>query len=141
MEPLREIHNPWIEVTNEDDSTWKPSECDLYTGAEGGGKPGPSQKMIDTAKKSTALSNIFFAIVPLSFFSYVAVQTDKYCYKDWVVETIGKDQDGNVKTKPVYADCPAKTKGNLHLIVVIVLIMRIRNSRSMQVSSYAGLQF
>ena len=66
-EPLRQVHQPWIEVNQEDDTRWQPSVADSYTGSPGGGKPGPTQKMIVIARKSTQLSDIFLAIIPLSF--------------------------------------------------------------------------
>ena len=79
MEPLRQVHKPWIEVNQEDDTRWEPSVADSYTGSADRGKPGPTQKMIAISRKSTQLSDIFLAIIPLSFFSYVAKETDKYC--------------------------------------------------------------
>jgi hypothetical protein len=49
MEPLRPVHQPWQEVTPENDMRWTPNSADSYTGYLGGEKPGPSQKMIAVA--------------------------------------------------------------------------------------------
>ena len=46
------------------------------------------------------LASIFLAILPLTFFSKVSEHTDKYCYKDWVVEKTAIDSNGNPKKRP-----------------------------------------
>ena len=111
MEPVRTVHEPWQEVTRDADITWQPDKQDRYTGPEGGGKPGPSQKMIAVARKGTSLSAIFLAIVPLTFFVRVAELSEKYCYKDWVVEKERDDRDGNRMKTKYFQACPAKTNG------------------------------
>ena len=108
MEPVRKVHKPWKEITREEDITWQPDLRDRYTGPEGGGKPGPSQKMIGIARQSASLANIFLAILPLTFFGRVAKTTDKYCYKDWVVEKERDDRDGNKMETKYFKACPKK---------------------------------
>ena len=98
-------------MTREDDVTWQPDRSDRYTGPAGGGKPGPSQKMIDVAKQGTSLANIFLAMVPIAFFAHVAETTKKYCYKDWVVEKERDDCDGNKMKTTYFHDCNEKTDG------------------------------
>ena len=38
-------------------------------------------------------------MIPLSFFRNLEKLTNKYAYKDWVVEKTSTDQDGNLKIK------------------------------------------
>ena len=47
-------------------------------------------------------------MVPLTFFSQVAKWTHKYCYEDWVVESFGKDRDGDAKRVRHFEDVPAQ---------------------------------
>jgi hypothetical protein len=42
--------------------------------------------------------------------------TDKYCYKDWVVEKKQVDADGNVKKKKMLKACTANTPGARHRV-------------------------
>ena len=91
---------------------WTPNSADSYTGYLGGGKPGPSQKMIAVARKSISLANIFLVIIPMSFFHRVAETTNKYCYQDWVVEKERNDRDGNKMKTKYYQDCSDKIDGH-----------------------------
>ncbi|KAL3757005.1 hypothetical protein ACHAWU_003889 [Discostella pseudostelligera] len=111
LEPVREVHAPWKEITKDQDVTWRPSWEDLYGGPHGGPKSGPSQYIIGKARAATSLSDIFFAIVPMTFFDTIARLTTKYCYKDWVVEKCGRDLNGNVKKRKYLVNCHEATEG------------------------------
>jgi hypothetical protein len=54
---------------------------------------GPSNYIVTEASKAQSLADLFLALV----FVKVARLTDKYCYKDFVVERTAKDSHGNVK--------------------------------------------
>ena len=95
MEPTRPVHAPWVELTKEHDIKWEPSWQDKYTGPQGGPPAGPTQFIVDIVRSAKGLANIFFAILPLTFFERVAQLTTKYCYDDWVVQRRKKDSDGN----------------------------------------------
>ncbi|KAL9183005.1 hypothetical protein ACHAXT_004792, partial [Thalassiosira profunda] len=112
MEPVREVHAPWKEITKDDNIKWTPLEADSYTGPEGGPDAGPTQHMVGVARSARNLSCLFLAMIPLSFWTKVATMTDKYCYKDWVVEKRGNDRDGNPKKTTYFSHVPAKTGGS-----------------------------
>ena len=112
MEPIRPVHPPWQELSAEDDVVWHPTGDDLYTGSQGGPNSGPSALMKQLASSAESLVTMFLFIVPLSFFEKVAVFTDKYCYRDWVVEQFGKDRDGETKKVRHFVDVPAKVGRN-----------------------------
>ena len=59
------------------------------------------------ARTADSLATLFMFIVPLSFFVQVAKWTEKYCYKDWVVESFGKKRDGETKKVRHFVDIPA----------------------------------
>ena len=111
MESVRQVHEPWVEQSNDINVTWLPKREDAYTGPEGGAPAGPSTKIVYIAKKATSLAEIFLAIVPWSFFLKVAILTSKYCYEDWVVEKTAKNRDGIDKKKPYLSDCLRDTPG------------------------------
>jgi hypothetical protein len=54
---------------------------------------------MDIARSAPTLAEVFLGILPLSFFQFVSKMTDKYCYKDWVVEKEQVDADGNGNVK------------------------------------------
>ena len=95
LEPIRPVHAPWVELTNEHNIMWEPRWQDKYTGPHGGPKAGPTQFIADIVRSAKDLCDIFLAILPLAFFERVAQLTEKYCYDDWVVERRKKDSDGN----------------------------------------------
>ena len=96
LEPIRPVHAPWVELTNEHNIMWEPRWQDKYTGPHGGPKAGPTQFIADIVRSAKDLCDIFLAILPLAFFERVAQLTEKYCYDDWVVaERRKKDSNGN----------------------------------------------
>ena len=101
LEPIRPIHAPWVELTNEHNIMWEPRWQDKYTGPHGGPKAGPTQFIADIVRSAKGLCDIFLAILPLAFSERVAQLTEKYCFDDWVVERRKKDSDGN-KMKATY---------------------------------------
>ena len=62
------------------------------------------------AGDNASLADMFFGIMPASTFDYVRDMTDKYCYRDFVVEKDQTNRDGNVKKK-MLVDCDADTPG------------------------------
>ena len=46
------------------------------------------------ARTAVDLAALFFRIFPLLFWETIATLSNKFCYKDWVVEKFGKDRDG-----------------------------------------------
>ena len=104
LEPIRPVHKPWQELTADSTLEWAPGIQDAYTGSQGGGDFGPTSAIKEAARTATELSVLFFFIVPLGFFHHVSVSSDKYCYKDWVIEKIGKDRDGNRKKRRYFED-------------------------------------
>ena len=107
-EPSRNVHTPWFEVKEEGNFSWEPLRPDRYTGPDG---PGPLPKMIDAARRSRSLADLFLVIVPMTFFVEVAQLTNTYCYEDWVVEKVGKDRDDNRKQHPYFKDVPSYNNG------------------------------
>ena len=114
LEPVREVHPPWMEQTKQQHIKWEPSWQDSYGGPEGGPKAGPSQYIIRVARSATSLADIFMAIVPMSFFVEVARLTTKYCYEDWVVEKSARDLNGNTKKRKYQSTCTESTEGVRH---------------------------
>jgi hypothetical protein len=99
LEPSRPVHKPWQEFDPENDIHWEPKESDKYTGASGGAKEGPTLGA-DVAAV-IGLSQLFFYILPLPLFTYVADATKKYAYHDWVVPKDRLDRDGNTTVRPI----------------------------------------
>ena len=71
------------------------------------------------AADAVSLACIFLAILPWSFFRYVATRTQAYAYEDWVVEREQMDRDGNKKKKKVlvpvdYGNSTGPTPGRRH---------------------------
>src|SRR5210317_1133065 len=94
MEPLRSVHQPWKELKKDGEGfSWQPREDDSYTGCEGGPKCGPTQWITNIAMNAETLDSLFLAIFPMSLINHIADMTNKYAYKDWVVETEAKDAD------------------------------------------------
>ena len=108
MEPTRPVHSPWIEISKEKDVRWSPTGDDVYTSSAGGGNVGPSSEMQEVIRSTDSLAAIFMFMVPLTFFTRVAQFTDKFCYKDWVIEKFGKDRDGDEKKRRHFVHVPAK---------------------------------
>ena len=111
LEPIRPVHEPWVELNAESDLNWEPSGHYSYTGSAGGSLFGPTSAILTQARTATNLACMFFFLLPLSFFAKIAAWTDQYCYKDWVVEKVGRNRDGNLKTKSHFEDVPELKKG------------------------------
>jgi hypothetical protein len=75
---------------------------------------GPTQHIKDVIPTATNLSAVFIGILPLTFFRKVAEMTEKYSYKDWVVEQRHKDEDGNEIGRGYSVDVPEGTEGACH---------------------------
>ena len=76
---------------------WEPSTRDSYTGPSDRGIFGPTSVMSQVVRTATNLATIFLSILPLNFFEKISQWTDKYTYKDWVIEKVGNDRGGNKK--------------------------------------------
>ena len=90
---------------------WRLDDCDCYTGHAGGVKVGPTTYIKIVARKANNLADMFFGLLPLSFFENVAKKTNKYAYEDGVLEKVPNDQDGNPKKKKVLVDHPLESDG------------------------------
>jgi len=108
MEPIRPVLSLWIEITKENNITWEPIGTYKYTNIGGGGVSGPSSAILEIARKAKSLVDILLFIVPLTFFVQVSSWTEKYCYKDWVIETFGEERYGMAKTRRHFEDVPGE---------------------------------
>jgi hypothetical protein len=108
QEPLRPVHKPWMEINEENNIKWEPTEADAYDGSVGGGTVGPSSAMQQVVRTADSLAAIFLFMVPISFFDKVAAYTTKFCYEDWVVEKFGTDRDGVQKKRRHFEQVPEK---------------------------------
>ena len=99
LEPSWPVYKPWQEVDPENNIEWEPKENDKYTDASGGAKEGPTP--VANLAAIIGLAKLFFYILPLSLFTYVADATMKYAYHDWVVPKDCLDCDGNTTSCPI----------------------------------------
>ena len=111
MEPIRPVHEPWIELSQDDDIKCTPGGDGKYTGSFGGGLVQPTSGMAKTARTASSLVDLFLFIVPLTFFQAVAKHTKKYCYQDWVVEKFAKRRDSSTKAVRHFIDVPRNSHG------------------------------
>ena len=114
MEPEREVHHPWMEQTEEHNISWSPDARDQYTGHAGGGEMGPTAYIKGVARSANNLADMFFGLLPTSFFDSVAKQTNKYAYEDDVLEKIADDRDGGWKRRKILVDVPKNDDGTSH---------------------------
>ena len=114
MEPEREVHQPWKEQTAESNISWTPDRRDQYTGPSGGGEIGPTAYIKNVARSASNLADMFFGLLPKSFFDGVAEQTNKYAYEDEVIEKIADDRDGGWKKRKVLVEAPKGNDGSSH---------------------------
>eukprot|EP00984_Skeletonema_dohrnii_P004810 scaffold1689_cov99-Skeletonema_dohrnii-CCMP3373.AAC.1 len=70
--------------------------------------------MKNIVRGAESLACIFLAIIPLTFWTQVAEWSDKYYYKDFVVETTAHDRDGNEKKQKYLKNCSKDTPGARH---------------------------
>jgi len=107
------VHSPWVEQTKENNLEWRPPEDDSYTDFAGGplSLVGPTTYVQGIAMRTQNLASIFLAILLLTFFSKVSEHTNKYCYKDWVVEKTAIDSNGNRRRDHILKTVPAITDG------------------------------
>ena len=109
MEPLRPVHDPWIEQTEDSQIEWEPDEADCYTGPDGGPPSGPSAKMKEVARTAKNLAPLFLAILPWKFWKHCSKKSEIYAYKDWVVEE--GCEDGK---RPRLKQCHKNTTNSRH---------------------------
>ena len=111
MEPLREVHLLWKEVTKENKIKWEPRGLDTYGSAGGGPKCGPSNYILMAARNATTLADIFLSIVPMTVFVKIATMTEKYYYKDWVIHKSVNESRNNPKKWHVLIPLDASAPG------------------------------
>ena len=114
MEPEREVHSPWKEQTEEESVEWSLDAPDRYTGHAGGAPMGPTAYIKNVARNAKNLADMFFGILPLTYFESVAALTNRYAYEDEVIENEADDRDGNTKKKKVLVDAPSQPDGSSH---------------------------
>ncbi len=95
LEPVRPVHDPWIELNKENNIQWTPHREDTYCGSQAGGRCGPSSKMVSIAKSTESLAQLFLSIFTIKLFEYVSKMTHIYAYEEWVTEQKRFDPDGN----------------------------------------------
>ena len=112
MEPIRKVHQPWVELKRLDNFSWEPSEEDQYTGSGGAGDYGPDDDIRSAAsKQSFTLATLFLLLFPITLIQFIADRTKFYAYDDWVVETVQLDSDGNQKKRKMFKRCSKTTPG------------------------------
>ena len=101
LEPVRPVHKPWQELSQDNNVAWEPSPGEDYFDPVGVPlEHGPSSAVQQAARTATCLAMLFLFFIPLSFFERVAEWSNKYAYEDWVEEKYGKDRDGKRKKTP-----------------------------------------
>ena len=55
--------------------------------------------MMDVARGSNSLADLFLLIFTINLFGYIAEMTENYAYKEWVTETERRDRDGKPTKK------------------------------------------
>ena len=117
MEPTWAVHGKWEELTADNDHiSWQPSRADDYNGPSGGPKAGPTTYIVDIARETSTVSDIFFGIMPLQTFHDIRDLTHKYCYVDTVIEREQLDRDGGLKKKKILVDCEPDAPGARHRV-------------------------
>ena len=100
LEPSRPVHEPWVEFDEANNNIeWEPMLEDTYSGSQAGGRCGPSNGTETVVR--AGLASLFFFICPIKMFECIAVATDRYAYKEWVVPKSRQDNDGNVSKQPI----------------------------------------
>lgn len=113
-EPIRPVHEPWMEQTEDNNVTWEPDSRDRYSGTGGGPKVGTTFFIKNVVQSAETLACVFLAIIPLAFWTKVAELSNKYYYEDFVVETTAHDRDGKEKKKKFLKACSEDTPGARH---------------------------
>ena len=114
MEPIRPVHLPWIELSDDCDIEWQSQPGKSYNGPFGGPNACPTQQIKNIAHNATTTADIFLGILPITFFEHVSSMTNKYCYEDWVVPCKQLDSNGYVKRKKMMVSCNQDTPGAQH---------------------------
>ena len=103
-DPTQPVHKLWFELNADSNFEWLPPRSNRYKGPAGGGIFGPKMGMKLAARTAVDLAAIFFKILSLLLWETIATLSNKFCYKDWVVEKFGKDRDGNRKKVRYFED-------------------------------------
>ena len=110
LEPSRPVHDPWKEQKKASSIEWTPLSEDSYNGSQSGGRLGPSKKMMDVARGSNSLADLFLLIFTINLFGYIAEMTENYAYKEWVTETERRDRDGKPTKKKFFVPFHRRSK-------------------------------
>ncbi len=86
LEPFYPVHDPWIELNNENNMQWTLNQEVTHCGSQAGGRCGPLSKMVSIAKSTESLAQLFLSIFTIKLFEYVAKMTHIYAYKEWVTK-------------------------------------------------------
>ena len=116
MEPHRNVHRPWKEITPTNNITWQPAERISYTGTSGGPDAGPKSPAKDAARSILVnggdLSDLYLLMLGYGkegdYFNVASKQSKLYA-NEWVVEKMVKDRDGKPKKKPMLQACDKDT--------------------------------
>ena len=101
LEPSRPVHEPWVEFDEHNTLDWERRRDDTYNGSQAGGRCGPSNGA-EAAAKEGGLVSLFFFIFPIKIFEGIAIATERYAYKEWVIPKPRRDKDGNITKRPIF---------------------------------------
>jgi hypothetical protein len=100
LEPLRGVHERWFEIVEGDGFSWSPPERESYTGPFGSRACGPSNSILQVARKGR-LAELFLHVFTNKGLELITKQTKAYAFEDWVVPSARLDRDGNRTKKPI----------------------------------------
>ena len=104
----------------EDAATWEPPRVHTFDGSQGGGVPGPTAKIkdhINVRRQPDAikrLADLFMFFFPLTLLTFVANESNRHAFEDWVVEKEVTDLQGQVKKKKMLVPCKSNEPNARH---------------------------
>ena len=100
-------HDTW--KSDEAAESWTLPDAKKFTGPSGGATPGPTaavKKVLDgVTDPMAALALMFLFFVDIVMLRSVSDESNRYAYKDFVLEKQVKDADGKVKKKKILVPC------------------------------------
>ena len=111
QELTAETHKDWNADLEAD--SWTLPNAKLYSGPTGGPTPGPTvaiKKTLDgVSDPIAALAMMFLFFVDILLLNNISKQSNRYAYKDFVIEKQVKDADNNVMKKKILVPCDEKS--------------------------------
>jgi len=107
QELTTETHKDWN--ADLDAESWTLPNAKLFSGPTGGPLPGPTsaiKKTLDgVSDPIAALALMFLFFVDILLLNNISKQSNRYAYKDFVIEKQVKDADNNVMKKKILVPC------------------------------------